>query len=42
MGQEGEKEREPNIDVRETLIGLPLACRTHPDQGLNLQPRHVP
>ena len=35
-----EKERERNIDVREKHQSV--ACCTHPDWGLNLQPRYVP
>ena len=34
------KERERNIDVREKHQSV-ASCR-HPNQGLNLQPRHVP
>ena len=40
-GEEREKKRERNIDVRGKHI-LTVASRTHPDRGLNSQPRHVP
>ena len=39
-GEEREKERERNIGVRE--IHQLVASYTHPHQGLNPQPRHVP
>ena len=39
-GEGREKEEERNIDVRENH--LLVAFCTHPNRGLDLQPRHVP
>ena len=36
-GKEGEREGEKHLHERETST-----LHTHPNQGLNLQPRHVP
>ena len=41
-GEGREKERERNIDVREREEHRLVASCTHPDWGLNPQPKHVP